>query len=308
MPIAFFCECGKRIVVSDASAGKRGRCPQCGRELIAPYESQDAAPGAAPPPARPAAAPPRPAPPGLGAPRPGGGGIQKGRGMMIPPPAEEEEAIAPPSGRPAPGPAPAPAGGGYRGEEAGIPAVLRANKRVAGSQCPACARSIALGDEVRSCAGCSSYSHLRCWEDQGGCASCSRRSGGGGAAAAAPPARAGRPAGGPAAGPEPETGDTRPCPMCGETIQRKALKCRFCNEYLDPKLREQKPKSAVAAADENLTPGEWVLAIICSNIACIISIVWMIQGKPKGKKLFLVALVAQVFWGIVQFAMGGFDN
>src|SRR5262249_39237258 len=30
----------------------------------------------------------------------------------------------------------------------------------------------------------------------------------------------------------PMTGDTRPCPVCGETIKAVALKCRFCNTDL----------------------------------------------------------------------------
>lgn len=32
-------------------------------------------------------------------------------------------------------------------------------------------------------------------------------------------------------------GDMMPCPVCGETIQRSAKKCKHCREWLDPAMR-----------------------------------------------------------------------
>ena len=55
MAIPFRCECGKRLQAKDELAGRRIRCPDCGRTLKVPA----AAPGGAPAttgPARPAAA------------------------------------------------------------------------------------------------------------------------------------------------------------------------------------------------------------------------------------------------------------
>lgn len=95
--------------------------------------------------------------------------------------------------------------------------------------------------------------------------------------------------------------DLKPCPMCGEMIQKNAVKCRHCGEIFDPVLRAAAKSNASARdTDANLSVLEWVVAILCSGIGCIIGIVWMIQGKPKGKKMLLVSFCVQLFWGAVQ--------
>jgi predicted RNA-binding Zn-ribbon protein involved in translation (DUF1610 family) len=97
------------------------------------------------------------------------------------------------------------------------------------------------------------------------------------------------------------TEDRKPCPMCGEMIQKDAVKCRFCGEIFDPVLKKQeKKKGKSSATDEDMSTGEWVVAIICSGIGCIAGIIWMIQGKPKGKKMLLVSIVANLFWSAVK--------
>ncbi len=107
----------------------------------------------------------------------------------------------------------------------------------------------------------------------------------------------------------PKADDRKPCPMCGEMIQKDAVKCRFCGETFDPILRAQEKKIAAKDdPDSNLTPLDWVLGIICSNIACILAIVWMVQGKPKGKKLLLVAIGANVVWFIIGMILGALEQ
>ncbi len=44
-------------------------------------------------------------------------------------------------------------------------------------------------------------------------------------------------------------------------------------------VQEEETRRADA---EDLTTGDWIVAILCSAIGCIAGIVWMIQGKPKG--------------------------
>lgn len=122
------------------------------------------------------------------------------------------------------------------------------------------------------------------------------------AVAAEPPPYAGTAAGGGMGG---GTEGKRPCPMCGEMIPVAAMKCRFCNTIFDPALKkaEQKRQRGVSGAgDDDMSGGEWVLAILCSGIGCIVGIVWMIQGKPKGKKMFFVSLGMAVLWNIIRFS------
>ena len=101
-------------------------------------------------------------------------------------------------------------------------------------------------------------------------------------------------------------GDARkPCPMCGEMIPQAAMKCRFCGTIFDPKLRKQEAKRGKSydAGDEDLSAGEWLVAILCSGIGCILGTVWMLQGKPKGKKMFFVSLAAGVVWNVISAAV-----
>lgn len=129
---------------------------------------------------------------------------------------------------------------------------------------------------------------------------------GGGGYGMTPPAYTPPPYGAPAGGGGAAApgGARKPCPMCGEMIPVKAMKCSFCNEILDPKLKKHAARNAnVAAGDEDLSGGEWVFAILCSGIACIVGIIWLIQGKPKAKKLLLIAIIADVVKAGIRFAI-----
>jgi hypothetical protein len=101
--------------------------------------------------------------------------------------------------------------------------------------------------------------------------------------------------------PEAPAGEARrPCPMCGEMIVVGAAKCRYCGEIFDPALKKARKKGkGYGAADEDLSTGDTVVAILCSGIGCIAGLVWMIQGKPKGKKMFGISFVMVVIWNIL---------
>jgi uncharacterized membrane protein len=43
-----------------------------------------------------------------------------------------------------------------------------------------------------------------------------------------------------------------------------------------------------------------VLCLLCSGIGCIVSIIYLIQGKPKGLKMLGISIAMAVFWNIVQ--------
>lgn len=102
--------------------------------------------------------------------------------------------------------------------------------------------------------------------------------------------------------------DRVPCSMCGEMIKANASKCRFCGEVFDEDLKQSERKKKrrkkrggrYAADDEDMTTGDWIVAVICSGIGCIAGIVWMIQGKPKGTKMFAVSFGFVILWNVVR--------
>ncbi len=92
----------------------------------------------------------------------------------------------------------------------------------------------------------------------------------------------------------------RPCPACGEMIVAGAAKCRFCGEIFDPTLKR---KARTGGVDDDMTTGDWVVAILCSGIGCIAGIVWMIQGKKKGAKMVGVSVCANIVWVIIRIIL-----
>jgi predicted RNA-binding Zn-ribbon protein involved in translation (DUF1610 family) len=100
--------------------------------------------------------------------------------------------------------------------------------------------------------------------------------------------------------------DRRPCPMCGEMIAATAAKCRFCGEVFDSSLRtlEKRKRRLEDDVDANLTPLDWVLAILCSGIGCIVGLVYVGQGKSKGWKMVGISMLLAVFWNIVLALIG----
>jgi len=97
------------------------------------------------------------------------------------------------------------------------------------------------------------------------------------------------------------TGDEnrRPCPACGEMIVATAAKCRFCGEIFDATLK-RKAKKQSAPGDEEMSTGDWVVAILCPGIGCIAAIVWLIMGKPKAGKMLGVSICMIIAWNILS--------
>lgn len=55
----------------------------------------------------------------------------------------------------------------------------------------------------------------------------------------------------------------------------------------------------------DLSAGEWLVAILCSGIGCIVGIVYLCQGNPKGGKMFGISLLFVIIWNVISFAITG---
>jgi predicted RNA-binding Zn-ribbon protein involved in translation (DUF1610 family) len=110
----------------------------------------------------------------------------------------------------------------------------------------------------------------------------------------------------PSSADESSTESRRPCPMCGEMIVATAAKCRYCGEVFDQALKKAKglkKSKKYGPGDQELSTSEVVIAVLCSGIGCIAGLVWMIQGKPKGMKMFGISFVMVIVWNVINLVV-----
>ena len=66
--------------------------------------------------------------------------------------------------------------------------------------------------------------------------------------------------------------DSKPCPVCGETIKAAAIKCRFCNtdlsEYESAKEAEVERPLFTGNPAVIASLGQWAIVVITIGIAC----------------------------------------
>jgi hypothetical protein len=98
--------------------------------------------------------------------------------------------------------------------------------------------------------------------------------------------------------------EEKKCPSCGQMIARRSQRCVYCDADLEvprPAKRRKKKKPTKeeilarrGISDSDLTAGDIAFAVICSGLAFIIAIFHMISGEPKGWKMLLIAVVADL--------------
>ena len=64
--------------------------------------------------------------------------------------------------------------------------------------------------------------------------------------------------------------EVKPCPYCGEMILVQARKCRYCQEYLDPKLRAE--AEVPDQVDRFLTPAGRPASAIAAGYLGLLSV------------------------------------
>lgn len=131
------------------------------------------------------------------------------------------------------------------------------------------------------------------------------------------------------------------CPKCGAGMQPGAILCVACGfntktnkqtasssdgaalakreEYFaqqaakaeaqQAKVLKSGPTGAggmtVAAKPEaELTALDYVFCILCGGIALVVSIIYLVTGNPKGKKMLIVTLAAQAVFFVIGFVLG----
>jgi hypothetical protein len=69
------------------------------------------------------------------------------------------------------------------------------------------------------------------------------------------------------------------------------------------KKAKKKGEKKRSSEDDDLSTTDMVLCLLCPGIACIASIVYMIQGKGKGLKVFGLSILGNILWGIIRLAI-----
>jgi predicted RNA-binding Zn-ribbon protein involved in translation (DUF1610 family) len=101
----------------------------------------------------------------------------------------------------------------------------------------------------------------------------------------------------------------RPCPMCGEMILSEAVKCRFCGEVFDPKLKKGKSrktrKSSGGGGSSSTGARDIGIGILCMGAGIGLTIASFAHATDDGKGGgHFVVFYGLVLGGFIQMCRG----
>ncbi len=145
--------------------------------------------------------------------------------------------------------------------------------------CPICQTTIAADESVINCSACDQLHHDECWSEVGGCGTygCTR----------APVVEKVAPQ-----IPTTVWGDTKLCPMCGESIKAMALRCRFCStdfDTTDPLTRADLKRQQVRAGEQQKLKTITLLLFVVGLIGLTAPLVGLITSgylMPRRDRLW----------------------
>lgn len=105
----------------------------------------------------------------------------------------------------------------------------------------------------------------------------------------------------------PATEDQRPCPMCGEMIQRTAVKCRHCNEIFDPLLAKALRGSGTGGETDSQDQTSAILLFVTGILGCFSPIlavygIVFLSRRPRAfpcKGLAIAGTVLHCVWALI---------
>jgi len=57
--------------------------------------------------------------------------------------------------------------------------------------------------------------------------------------------------------------------------------------------------------DSQMQPHDWIAAIVCAPIGCVLGLLYLVNGSPKAGKMLLISIVVTVVLNLIGIAALG---